>query len=145
MRESRTPIFFEDGKDQMHACRGMISAALCRVQYRFLCRWRGCGNIAVTVSVQHVTVRALKNGTGSSCKSVISLSCRPSECFFSGSRNGDGSCMLRGSGAVLDGTGQTGEIVFQKEASDMYLPKSVYFFVRNSRHRPSRPLRALLV
>lgn len=40
--------------------------------------------------------------------------------------------MLCRCGAVLDGIRQSGVVLFQKQASDIYLPEDVDFFVRNS-------------
>lgn len=69
----------------------------------------------MTVSVQNSTVVAIEsNGESNSYKSKIDLICRHSECFASGSRSRDGSRMLCGRGAVLDETGQTGVVLFQK-------------------------------
>lgn len=99
----------------------------------------------MTESIQRDTVPALrKNEKSKSCISKINLSKRHFECFVSGRLNCDGSCMLRGIGAVLDGTKQIGICLFQKRTSDVLLQESVDFFVPKSRLRRPRSLPVLL-
>lgn len=125
----------------MHTCPGIMSPVVWTVQQRFFCWWRRCRNIAVTGTVQHGTVSTLRNNEKTrSSKSTINLSYRPVECFVSGRRSCDTSCMLRGRGTIIDETRQIDVVSFQKWTSGVYLPESVPFFVRNSRSGLPRPI-----
>lgn len=106
---------------------------------------RRCGTIALRDSVQHGTVAAQRNNEKTkSCKSMMTLSSRHSECLFSGSQNCDESCMLLSCDAILDGTRRIGTVLFQKWISDFHLPESFGFFVRNSGLKRPHPLPVLL-
>lgn len=99
----------------------------------------------MTGSVQHSTVAALRNnGKSKFCKTMRIYHIGISIVVFCGSQNCDGSSVLRGRGAVLDVSTQTGVALLQRITSDIYSSKSVEFLVRKSRFELTRLLSVLL-
>lgn len=62
--------FFEIEDAERYACRGMISPVLRTTQYQVLCWRRRCEAIALTGSVQHKTVAALRSNEKVSARIV---------------------------------------------------------------------------